>query len=455
MKKFLGEDFLLNTKTAVKLFENYAKKLPIIDYHSHVHAGDIFQDRQFENLTEAWLEHDHYKWRLMRARGVPEEFIAGRNDKAVSDFDRFKAFAKVLPHAMGNPVYHFCHLELRRVFDCNLIICEDNAEAIWNICNEKLKALSVREIIRRFNVEVICTTDDPINGLFYHEKLLAEGFPVKVLPSFRPDRAVNIEKPEWNNYVDAFAGNPHNFSHFKDALKERLEYFAYVGCKIADHGVDALSEGICDDETAEKIFQNARNGEKITAAQANLFRKNIMKFLCEIYAEKGFANLIHVGVKRNINTAKFDELGADTGFDSINPAPSLGGLADLLDSIRTLPKTVIFSLNPNDNALVNTIAGSFSEKVVQGPAWWFSDTEAGIRRQLADAAQYGVLGNFPGMLTDSRSFLSYSRHEYFRRILCDTVGTWVEQGLYPNDEKFLGEFITNLCYKNAKNFFGF
>jgi glucuronate isomerase len=313
----------------------------------------------------------------------------------------------------------------------------------------------VREIIRRSNVEVICTTDDPINGLFYHEKLSEESFPVKVLPSFRPDRAVNIGKPDWNNYVDSFAGNPHNFNQFKDAFKEKLEYFAYVGCRVADHGVDALFEGICDDETAEKIFQKARNGEKITANEANLFRKNIMKFLCEIYAEKGLTNLIHVGVKRNINTRKFIELGADTGFDIINPAPSLGGLADLLDSIRTLPKMVIFSLNPNDNALVNTIAGSFSGKVVQGPAWWFNDTEAGIRRQLTDAAQYGILGNFPGMLTDSRSFLSYSRHEYFRRILCDTVGTWVEQGLYPNDEKFLGEFITNLCYTNAKNFFGF
>jgi glucuronate isomerase len=386
----------------------------------------------------------------MRARGIPEELIAGRQDKNVTDFDRFKAFAKTLPHAIGSPVYHFSHLELKRYFGCNLIINEENAEAIWNTCNEKLKSLSVREIIRRSNVEVICTTDDPIKGLFYHEKLPAEGFPVKVLPSFRPDRVYNIEKPEWNNYIEAFAGNPRNLNDVKDTLKEKLEYFAYVGCKVADHGVDALFDGIADDKTAELIFQKACGGEKITANEANLFRKNIMAFLCEIYAEKGLINLIHVGVKRNINTRKFDELGADAGFDVINPAPSLGGLPDLLDSIKSLPKTIIFSLNPNDNALINTIAGSFPEKAVQGPAWWFNDTEAGIRRQLTDMAQYGVLGNFPGMLTDSRSFLSYSRHEYFRRILCDTVGTWVEQGLYPSDEKFLGEFITNLCYNNAK-----
>ncbi|MDR0987228.1 MAG: glucuronate isomerase [Ruminococcus sp.] len=441
MKKFLCDEFLLHSKTAVRLYEDYAKNLPIIDYHSHVPAAEILEDKHFKNLTELWLSHDHYKWRIMRARGVPEELVTGANTDA---FDRFKAFCAALPYAMGNPVYHFSHLELKRYFDCDLIINAENAKAIWDSCNEKLSDLSVREIIRRSNAEVICTTDDPLTDLSCHKKL--SEYAVKVLPSFRPDNAYNIEKPGWNDYIDALG--PHNVDELKQALKKRVKDFAEAGCRIADHGVDALFEGCCDDKTAELIFVKARKKEAVTANEANLFRKNIMAFLCDCYHKNDMTNLIHVGVKRNVNSR---QLTADTGFDVINPAPSLAGLVDLLDKCSPL-RTIVFSLNPNDNALVNTIAGSF-KNTVQGPAWWFNDTEDGIRRQLTDMAAYGVLGNFPGMVTDSRSFLSYSRHEYFRRILCDTVGTWVEEGLYPNDEKFLGEFIADLCYGNAKKLF--
>lgn len=487
MKKFMDEEFLLSSKTAQNLYENYAKTLPIIDFHSHVSAQEIYENRRFNNLTEAWLEHDHYKWRIMRARGAGEGLITAFDKPSLrrvnwktnsrfgeADYEheklskaRFEAFAAALPYAMGNPVYHFSHLELKRYFDCDLIINEENAEAINNICNEKLKDMPVREIIKRSNVAALCTTDDPCDDLYYHLKLKEEGYPVKVLPSFRPDKAYNIEKDGWRKYIDKLSEisgiNIDCVQKLKYALKKRIDFFAENGCKASDHGADALFEGIADDETAEIIFQKAYKSEKISDSEANLFRKNIMVSLCRKYSELDWVNEIHVGVKRNVNSRKFTELGADTGFDVINPLPSLTGLFDLFNTLekeKSLPKTIIFSANSGDNALINTLAGSFQAensygKIVQGAAWWFNDTEGGIRKQLTDMAEYSVLGNFVGMLTDSRSFLSYTRHEYFRRILCDTIGTWVDEGRYPNDEKFLGEFIRNLCFYNAKNFFNF
>jgi glucuronate isomerase len=459
MKTFLGDDFLLDTETSRTLFRDFAQKLPIVDFHCHISAELIYENRVFADMAELWLAGDHYKWRLMRDMGVDERLCTGD----APGKDKFKAFASVLPYAIGNPIYHWAHLELSRYFSVNTPLSEDTAEDVWNRCNKKLQSLKPRDIISLSNVEIICTTDDPIDDLRYHELLAADGSShTRVLPTFRPDKALAVDKPDFADYIKRLSEVTHksisNVTDLKAALFSRIEYFADHGCRAADHGLDDINGDIASDEEAERIFKRAAAGMKITVAEARAFRLHMLLFLCAEYARKNWVCELHFGVKRNVNGKCFHTLGADTGFDAINPEPCMNALPKLLDTLESggnLPKMLLFSINPNDNAAVNILAGCFPEKVRQGAAWWFNDTLDGMVEQLNKFAASHTLATHVGMLTDSRSLLSFSRHEYFRRILCGIIGRWVEKGLYPADINRLGEIISRICYGNAMTFFEF
>jgi glucuronate isomerase len=459
MKAFLSDDFLLDTETAKVLFFDVAQTLPIVDYHCHLSPKMIYENRIFKDMSELWLEGDHYKWRLMRDMGVDESLCTGN----VAGKDKFKAFASVLPYAIGNPLYHWAHLELSRYFDFGKPLSDETAEEAWEHCNKKLQNLKPRDIISMSNVEIICTTDDPADDLHYHELLASdERFQTRVLPAFRPDKVLAAGKPDFAEYIKKLSEiaqiNITNIDELKTALLSRIDYFDKHGCKAADHGLTDINGAIASEKDAQRIFSNALSGMNITADEERAYRLHLLCFLCAEYNRKNWVCELHFGVIRNVNSKSYHALGADTGFDAINPEPCMNSLPKLLDTLErggNLPKMLIFSINPNDNAAINILTGCFSGRVQQGAAWWFNDTLDGMMSQLKVFAASHALSTHVGMLTDSRSLLSFSRHKYFRRILCGLLGGWVKNGLYPADTKKLGEIVKNICYGNAMKFFGF
>ncbi len=456
----MKKDFMLSIKTAQVLYHTIAADLPIIDYHCHLSAKEIYEDRRFQNITKLWLEGDHYKWRLMRSFGIEEKYITGEaNDK-----EKFLKWVEALETAIGNPLYHWSHLELQNYFGFDSIICRENSESIWNLCSKKLarEDFSARNLILRSGVEVICTTDDPADTLEWHKKLRESDFAVKVLPSFRPDKALGIEKADFTAYLEKL-GHITSFASLKEVLKARLDYFVSLGCKVSDHGLAAVPFAPAEEAEIEAIFQKRLKGILPTAPEEQKFKTALLIFLGREYAARGMVMQLHFGVMRDINTRVYEALGADAGIDAIGDAVSMKDLAAFLNALEKtgeLPKTILYSLNGNDNAALMSVIGAFQGggvkgKVQLGSAWWFQDHESGMRAQLKALAAQGHLATFVGMLTDSRSFLSYARHEYFRRILCDVIGTWVEEGKYPDDERLLNTIIRGICYENAKKYFGF
>lgn len=456
----MKKDFMLSTKTAQVLYHTIAADLPMIDYHCHLSAKEIYEDRRFQNITKLWLEGDHYKWRLMRSFGVEEKYITGEaNDK-----EKFLKWVEALETAIGNPIYHWSHLELQNYFGFDSIICRENSESIWNLCSKKLarEDFSARNLILRSGVEVICTTDDPADTLAWHKALRESDFAVKVLPSFRPDKALGIEKADFTAYLEKL-GHITSFASLKEVLKARLDYFVSLGCKVSDHGLAAVPFAPADEAEIEAIFQKRLKGILPTAPEEQKFKTALLLFLGREYAARDMVMQLHFGVMRDINTRVYAALGADAGIDAIGDAVSMKDLAAFLNALEKtgeLPKTILYSLNGNDNAALMSVIGAFQGggvkgKVQLGSAWWFQDHESGMRAQLKALAAQGHLATFVGMLTDSRSFLSYARHEYFRRILCDVIGTWVEEGKYPDDERLLNTIIRGICYENAKKYFGF
>lgn len=464
MKAFMDEDFLLTTDAARVLYHDYAAKMPIIDYHCHVPPQEIYEDRVYDNIAQVWLGGnfygDHYKWRIMRACGEPERFITGDG----SDYEKFLAFARCMPRIPGNPVYHWAHLELKRYFDCNTPLNEDSAPEIWDLCNEKLRGgLSVREILRRSNVVGLATTDDPLDTLEWHEKLAADPtFHITVKPAWRPDKLVNIHKAGFAEYIAKLDGVS-DMDSLRAAVRARMDYFDAHGCSASDHGIEFLEYVSATEAELNAILAKGLKGEAVTHREAAAFQYACMLFLGEEYGKRGWVMEIHYGAARNINTAQFGAMGADTGYDAIAPVISVAGLPVLLDELNSkghLPKTVLFSLSPSDDAMLSTIAGGFQServrgKVQQGSAWWFNDTKQGMINQMTTMASLAPLDNFLGMVTDSRSFLAYPRHEYFRRILCELLGKWVENGEYPGDLERLGKLVQNVSYNNIKEYFGY
>lgn len=456
----MEKDFMLSTKTAQVLYHSIAADLPIIDYHCHLSAKEIYEDRRFGNITKLWLEGDHYKWRLMRSFGIEEKYITGEaNDK-----EKFLKWVEALETAIGNPLYHWSHLELQNYFGFDSIICRENSESIWNLCSKKLarEDFTARNLILRSGVEVICTTDDPADTLEWHKKLRESDFAVKVLPSFRPDKALGIEKADFTAYLEKL-GHITSFASLKEGLKARLDYFVSLGCKVSDHGLAAVPFAPAEEAEIEAIFQKRLKGILPTSPEEQKFKTALLIFLGREYAARDMVMQLHFGVMRDINTRVYEALGADAGIDAIGDAVSMKDLAAFLNALEKtgeLPKTILYSLNGNDNAALMSVIGAFQGggvkgKVQLGSAWWFQDHESGMRAQLKALAAQGHLATFVGMLTDSRSFLSYARHEYFRRILCDVIGTWVEEGKYPDDERLLNTIIRGICYENAKKYFGF
>ena len=466
MKKFMGENFLLNTESAKKLYHDYAETMPILDYHCHINPEQIAKDYRFSTITEAWLGGDHYKWRLMRNAGVDERYITGDAD----DWEKFLAYAKVLPRAVGNPLYHWTHLELKRYFDCDLIINEENARAIYDHCNKRLQDpdMTVRGIIKRSNVTLICTTDDPIDDLHWHEAIAADPTcEVKVLPAWRPDKAVNIHKPGFVEYikklgeVSGYAVD--SISGVRAALSSRLDFFGKMGCINSDHGLDYVPFAPASDDEVDAIFKRAMAGGEISSCDADKYITSLLLFLGREYSKRGWVMQIHYSALLNPNKRMFAKIGADSGFDCMGQTQCLEDLSKLMNELESedkLPRMVLYSLNSADNEILDVICGAFQSagiagKIQHGSAWWFNDTKTGMQAQLTSYANLGVLGNFIGMLTDSRSFLSYTRHEYFRRILCGVIGQWIEDGEYPADFETAGQLVKDISYNNAVRFFGF
>ncbi|MBR4059028.1 MAG: glucuronate isomerase [Lachnospiraceae bacterium] len=466
MKNFMDADFLLETETAKTLYHEFAEKTPVLDYHCHINPKEIAEDRKFENITQVWLGGDHYKWRFMRSCGVDEKYITGD----ASDKEKFFKWAECVGKAIGNPLFHWSHLELQRYFGYYGVLSAKTAEEVWNLCNAKLQedSMSVRNLIRQSNVTLICTTDDPIDSLEWHQKIAAdESFEVKVLPAWRPDKAMNIEKPEYLDYLakltEVSGVEIKSFADLKAALVNRLEYFNAQGCNVSDHALEYVMYAPASDEEIEAIFAKRMAGNAVTRDEELQFKTAFMLFVGREYNRLDWAMQLHYGCKRDNNELRYKQLGPDTGYDCINNYAPSAQMADFLNAlIKTdeLPRTVIYSLNPNDNAAIGTILGCFQDstavaKIQQGSAWWFNDHKTGMQDQMISLANLGNLSGFVGMLTDSRSFLSYTRHEYFRRILCNLVGNWVENGEYPADMELLEEIIKDISYNNAKRYFKF
>ena len=465
MKKFNDENFLLNSETAIHLYHDYAKKLPIIDYHCHLSPKEIYEDVAYENITQLWLLGDHYKWRQMRTNGVEERFITGD----APDKEKFVMWAKTLSNAIGNPLYHWSHLELKQYFGYEGYLSEDTADEVWELCIEKLKTgkLTARQLIQASNVEVVCTTDDPVDSLEWHIKLKEEGFTTKVLPSFRPDLAVAIEKEDFANYLSKLsqvAGVEINsFEALCRALQKRVDFFDEVGCKVSDHGLPYVMYEEATLAELNQILSKKLQGGSLSDIEMKKYKTGLMLELGKMYAKKNWAMQLHFGVQRDLNKKIFNAIGKDAGIDAIDNYTSATELGEFLNALAVadgLPKTILYSLNPNDNAMIGTVMGCFQDslvagKIQHGSAWWFNDHKTGMINQMTSLASLGLLGNFVGMLTDSRSFLSYTRHEYFRRILCNLIGEWVENGEYPNDEKSLKRIVEGISYYNAKRYFDF
>ena len=466
MKAFMDEDFLLQTEVAKKLYHDYAAKMPVLDYHCHINPREIAEDRQFENITQVWLGGDHYKWRFMRSCGVDEKYITGD----ASDKEKFMKWAECLGKAIGNPLYHWSHLELQRYFGFNGALSRKNAEEVWNLCNEKLAqpSMSARNIIKQSNVTLICTTDDPVDSLEWHKKIAEdESFDVAVLPAWRPDKAMNLEKPDYTDYISKLSSVSgvaiKTFEDLKKALVIRIEFFASMGCCVSDHALEYVMYEPATDAQIEAIFAKAMAKETITRQEEMQFKTAFMTFVSGEYNKRNWVLQLHYGCKRDNNKPMFAKIGPDTGYDCINNYAPSAQTADFLNHLiekDSLPKTILYSLNPNDNQAIGTILGCFQNsdavaKIQQGSAWWFNDHKTGMQEQMISLANLGNLSGFVGMLTDSRSFLSYTRHEYFRRILCNLFGNWVENGEFPEDYDILGEIVQNISYNNAVNYFGF
>lgn len=466
MKDFMDADFLLNTPTAAALYHDYAEKTPVMDYHCHINPREIWEDRQFDNITQVWLGGDHYKWRHMRTAGVEEKYITGD----ASDREKFQKWAETIGTAIGNPLFHWSHLELRRFFGYEGVLNGDTAEEVWQLCNEKLrqKDMSARNLILRSNVTLICTTDDPVDDLCYHQKLAQDSsFPVTVLPAWRPDKAMNIEKASWTAYVaqlgEAAGQTIATFADMKQAMTARMQFFHEQGCRLSDHGLEYVMYVPADEAQVEAIFAKRMAGSPITREEELMFKTAFLVFMGRAYKRLGWTMQLHYGVKRDNNTLMFDRLGPDTGYDCISNYTPTAQLADFLNALACtdeLPRTIVYSLNPVDDAAIASVIGCFQNsdavgKVQQGSAWWFNDHILGMRQQMMNLASQSRLAGFVGMLTDSRSFLSYPRHEYFRRILCDYLGSLVEEGQFPDDRKVLGKIVQDVSYGNADRYFAF
>ena len=463
---FLDKDFLLNTQTARTLYHETAERCPIIDYHCHINPREIWEDRRYDNITQVWLGGDHYKWRLMRSAGVEEKYITGD----ASDHDKFVKWAEVLGKAIGNPLYHWSHLELRRYFDYEGELNADTAEEVWRLTGEKLRqpGYSVRGLIERSGVETICTTDDPVDSLEWHEKLAADKtFRTAVLPAWRPDKAMNLEKATYLDYLkqleDASGVKIDSFAALKEALKKRMDYFAAHNCVLSDHALNYVMYAPAAEDEIEAIFRARLGGATPSDADVDKFKFAFMTFVAGEYRRMNWVMQLHYGCRRDNNPVMFRKMGPDTGFDCVdNTAPSTQTAAFLghLEDLGCLPKTILYSLNTNDNAAIDSIIGCFQNseavgRVQHGSAWWFDDHFDGMVDQIKSLAARGYLAGFVGMLTDSRSFLSYPRHEYFRRILCRVIGEWVEEGMFPADMQTLTGIVRGISYANAKAYFRF
>ena len=475
MKAFMDKDFLLSTDTAKHLFHDYAETLPLVDYHCHLNPREIYEDRRFDNLADLWLgglqpdgsyAGDHYKWRVMRSNGTPEEYVTGTKP----GFERFMKFVEALEMAIGNPMYHWCHLELQQFFGVYEPLTTESARRIWDHCNDLLRNdpdMTARGLIRKANVTFIGTTDDPIDSLEWHDKIASDPTITTVVgPSYRPDKAVNIHKAGWKEYVQQLAASVGKESlptmaDVLDALVERLEFFKAHGCRASDHGLDYVPFRNYTLEQADAVYQKALRGEQLTTEEVDGYQTVILLHLGKAYHRLGIVMQLHYSCLRNNNNRIFKLQGGDTGVDAIAQNTCGGNISALLSSLDeagTCPKTILYSLNPADNAQLGTLIGCFQDstipgKIQHGSAWWFNDNKAGMQEQMISLGNLGLLGNFIGMLTDSRSFLSYARHDYFRRILCDLVGTWVENGEYPNNEASLKRIIEGVSSYNAMRYF--
>ena len=466
MKEFMDKDFLLQTETAKTLFHDFAENTPIVDYHCHINPKEIAEDRQFDNITQVWLGGDHYKWRFMRSCGVEERFITGD----ASDYEKFCKWAECLGKGIGNPLFHWSHLELQRYFDYHGVLNAKTADTVWNLCNEKLKSpsMSVRNLIRKSNVTLICTTDDPADSLEYHSQIAGDDtFEVKVLPAWRPDKAMNLEKPDYPEYLkklsDAAGMEIASFADLKEALNRRMDFFASMGCCVSDHALEYVMYAPAEDVEIEAIFAKRLGGILPSKDEELKFKTAFMLFVGRQYHKRGWVMQLHYGCKRDNNTAMYAKLGSDTGYDCTNNYAPSAQMADFLNALNCtdkLPRTILYSLNSNDNQAIGTILGCFQNsdaiaKIQQGRAWWFNDHKTGMEEQMTSLANLGNLSGFVGMLTDSRSFLSYTRHEYFRRILCNLIGNWVENGEFPADMETLETIVKDISYNNAVRYFRF
>lgn len=466
-KSFLTEDFLLRNDFAKKLYHDYAKDLPIIDYHCHLPPDEIAADKNFDNLSQIWLKGDHYKWRAMRTLGISEDFITGK----ASDADKFQKWAHTVPYTMRNPLYHWSHLELSRYFGIDVLLKPESADFVYQEGNQLLqnKDFSTRNLMRKMKVETVCSTDDPCDSLEHHRQVKNEGFEIKVLPTFRPDKAYAIENPTaFKAYLEklgAISGvEIESFDLLIQALKNRIDYFDAHGCKLSDHGLEQLyfpKKG--ENYDANKLLKTVLAGKSISVAEEHFFKYAVLLELGKMYHTKGWTQQFHLGAIRNNNMRMLSTLGPDTGYDSIgdySQAVALSGFLNALESTDQLAKTILYNLNPADNEVMATMIGNFQDgtvkgKVQFGSAWWFLDQKDGMEKQINSLSNLGLLSCFIGMLTDSRSFLSYPRHEYFRRILCNLIGTDVANGELPADEKWLGKLVSDICYYNAREYFKF
>lgn len=465
MRPFLDEDFLLDTQTARALYHGVAEGMPILDYHCHVSPREVAEDRVFRNLTQLWLEGDHYKWRLMRANGVSERLITG----SAPDEEKFQAWAATLERSAGNPLYHWSHLELKRYFGYDGHLTGANAKEVWDHCQAVIgEGMHVRDILKKSNVTLICTTDDPADTLEWHERLSDDPtLETKVLPAFRPDRAVNLEKEDFPEYIKRLSASAGmeigGWQSLLDALEQRLNFFDAHGCALADHGLDNICFRPAGEAELDGILKKRLAGEGVTEEELWQYKTALLLFFGRGYAKRGWAMQMHFAAQRNNNSRMYRLLGPDTGYDSIGPAvhlPDLAAFLNALDENGELPRTILYSLEPGDNAGLVTLMGCYQGegvrgKLQHGSAWWFNDCKEGMEAQLKNLAAGGVLGNFIGMLTDSRSFLSYTRHEYFRRILCALLGRWVEEGQFPDDRQALERLVADISYRNSVAYFGF
>ena len=466
MKQFLDKDFLLSTEMAKTLYHDYAENMPILDYHCHINPQEICEDRKFENITQVWLGGDHYKWRQMRSNGVDEKYITGDG----TDREKFQAWAETMPKLIGNPLYHWSHLELRRYFGYEGYLNGDTAEEVWNLCNAKLQedSMTVRNLIKQSNVTLICTTDDPVDSLEWHKKLAEDTtFDVQVLPAWRPDRAISIGKSDFPDYIHTLAEvsgiSITTFEDLKKALSIRMDYFSNLGCLVSDHGLPYVMFSPASDSLIEEIFNKRMQGQMVDAQEELQYETALLLFLGREYRHRNWVMQLHYGVRRDNNHKMFARIGADTGFDSIGDSAPVSTLAEFLNALcetDELPKTILYSLNPHDNEAIDCIMGCFQDstavsKLQHGSAWWFNDHKNGMQNQLLSLAASGNLSGFVGMLTDSRSFISYTRHEYFRRILCNLLGELVENGEFPDDLATLKEIVKDISYRNAVRYFGF